>query len=54
MASGILERLGIEPLNPIEHHGGEITITSPIDGAALARVRQVAEEDYDRLSIQAR
>ncbi len=47
MVSGILERLGIEALNLTENHGSEITVTSPVDGAAIARVRQAAEEDYD-------
>ena len=47
MVSGILDRLGIEPLNLTENHGSEITVTSPIDGVAIARVRLTAEEDYD-------
>ena len=30
MVSGILKRLGIEPLNLTENHGGEITVTRQI------------------------
>ncbi len=56
-ASGVLERLGIEPMNSgvcygpwIEQPGGgELESVSPNDGSVIARVRMASAEDYEQV-----
>ncbi len=54
---GLLERLGIEPVNSgagwgewiAEPGGGELVSVSPVDGSAIARVRQASADDYGEI-----
>ena len=59
MSKKILQALGIEDLNPGGFDGEwigsgpELAVHTPIDGSLLATVRQVTEEEYDRIVARA-
>jgi len=59
MSQEILTALGIDETNPGGFDGGwvgsgpELEVRSPIDGARLATVTQVSEEEYDRIAGRA-
>jgi len=58
--SDLLSALGIEDENPGGFagewigSGPELKVTTPIDGSVIAKVKQVTEDEYDRIVEQAR